>query len=120
MTVIESPGIYELDEATYHADRNLAPTLGRSLSSSGAKALLDCPARFAYQREHPVVKDAFDFGHVAHARLLGFGDEGVVVVVSVSALTALTTRGVFVAKLAGTISCPIAKPSATNEPDARV
>lgn len=80
MTLIDAPGVYELDEATYHADRNLAPTLGRSLSSSGAKALLDCPARFAWQREHPVVKDAFDFGHVAHARLLGFGDEGIAVI----------------------------------------
>lgn len=78
-TLIETPGIYELPEALYHADRHLASTLGRSLSSSGAKTLLDCPARFAYQREHPVVKDAYDFGHVAHARLLGHGGDVVVI-----------------------------------------
>ncbi len=76
---ISEPGFYDLDEATYHADKHLASTLGRSLSSSGAKAILDCPARFAWQREHPVVKDAFDFGSVAHTLLLGLGEDIVVV-----------------------------------------
>lgn len=77
--LVDAPGIYELPEDVYHGDRHLASTLGRSLSSTGAKTLLDCPARFAWQREHPVVKDAFDFGHVAHARLLGSGPEIVVI-----------------------------------------
>lgn len=80
MKLIDAPGWYDVPEATYHADRNLAPALGRSLSSSGAKTILDCPARFAWQRDNPVVKDAYDFGHVAHARLLGFGDEHITVV----------------------------------------
>lgn len=80
MTIlIEGPGIYDIGESEYHADQHLASTLGRSLSSSGAKTLLDCPARFAWQREHPVTKDAYDFGHVAHARLLGSGAEIVVI-----------------------------------------
>lgn len=73
--LVTEPGIYEIPEAAYHADRNLAPTLGRSLSSSGAKAILDSPARFAWQREHPVVKDAYDFGSAAHQYLLGGGPE---------------------------------------------
>lgn len=72
---IAEPGVYDVPEAEYHGDANLAPTLGRSLSSSGAKAILDCPARFAWQREHPIVKDAFDFGSVAHQILLGGGSD---------------------------------------------
>lgn len=76
---ISEPGFYDLPEDVYHADRHLAPTLGRSLSSSGAKTLLDCPARFAWQREHPVVKDAYDFGSVAHTLLLGLGEDIVVI-----------------------------------------
>ncbi len=71
--LVAEPGVYDIDEALYHADRSLAPHLGRSLSSTGAKTLLDSPARFAYQREHPVFKDAYDFGSVAHQLLLGGG-----------------------------------------------
>lgn len=72
MTIIDAPGLYpDLEESTYHADTNLVPALGRSLSSTGAKTILDSPARFAYQRQHPVVKDAYDFGHVAHSLILG-------------------------------------------------
>ncbi len=74
--IVDKPGLYpDLDEATYHADNALAPTLGRSLSSSGAKAILDCPARFAYQRQHPVQKDVYDFGAVVHGMLLGTGGD---------------------------------------------
>lgn len=61
--------VYDLDDATYHAD----PVPESSLSVSGAKTLLDCPARFAYEREHPKTSKAFDFGHAAHARVLGVG-----------------------------------------------
>lgn len=74
--LVTGPGLYPaLDEAAYHADTALAPELGRSLSSSGAKTILESPARFAYQRQHPVVKDAYDFGHVAHTMLLGSGGD---------------------------------------------
>ena len=69
MTITE-PGLYDVPEAEYHADRNLSPTLGRSLSSSGAKTILDCPARYQWEREHPKVKDVFDQGTIAHALIL--------------------------------------------------
>lgn len=62
------PGIYEdLDEQTYHADP--------ALSASGAKTLVrpGGPARYVYEREHPVHKDDYDFGHVAHRLTLGTG-----------------------------------------------
>ncbi len=61
------------DEA-YHRD----PVPGGSLSSTGARKLLppSCPARFAYEREHPPASsDAFDFGKAAHQLVLGDGPE---------------------------------------------
>jgi hypothetical protein len=70
------PGIYEdLDEATYHADKD-------SLSVSGAKKLLppSCPAIFKWQRDHgQPSKPAFDVGKAAHSLVLGTGAEVVVV-----------------------------------------
>lgn len=69
MTLITEPGVYELDEAEYHGD----PVPESSLSVSGAKRILDCPARFRWERDHPPVKSAFDFGHAAHAKVLGVG-----------------------------------------------
>lgn len=68
---ITRPGVYDLTELDYHAD----PVVGGSLSSSGARTLAnDCPARFAYQREHGR-KDtkAFDEGRAAHSLVLGEG-----------------------------------------------
>jgi hypothetical protein len=70
------PGVYDdLDEATYHADP--------ALSASGAKRLLppSCPARFKWERDNggrPNRRE-FDFGHAAHAAVLGVGLELVVV-----------------------------------------
>ena len=73
--IVTGPGIYrDLDEAVYHADTALVPHLGRSLSVSGAKLILDCPAKFAYRRDTgEQVKAVFDFGHVAHMLILGVG-----------------------------------------------
>lgn len=69
---ITQPGVYEMDDVTYHSD----PVPGGSLSCSGAKTLLppSCPARFAYEREYgrPDTK-AFDMGHAAHKLALGVG-----------------------------------------------
>lgn len=67
-------GVYtDLDEATYHADKG-------SLSASGAKRLLACPAKFHYERQHgQPPKREFDFGHAAHAKVLGVGAEIVTV-----------------------------------------
>jgi hypothetical protein len=70
-TTITGPGIYpDMTDAEYHAD----PVPEGSLSASGAKTLLDCPAKFNYRKlageEH---RDFFDFGKAAHAKLLGVG-----------------------------------------------
>ena len=65
------PGVYEMDEATYHQD----PVPGGSLSASGAKLLLppSCPALYAWRRDHPKVSAEFDFGTAAHKLVLGAG-----------------------------------------------
>lgn len=64
-----TPGIHnDVPEAEYHADRD-------SLSVSGAKVLLRSPAKFRWQQDHPVHKDAFDFGTAAHTKVLGIGAE---------------------------------------------
>ena len=61
------PGFYDgVEEHLYHAD----PV---SLSVSGAKTLLRSPARYRWQQEHRVHRDAFDFGSAAHALVLGVG-----------------------------------------------
>ena len=75
---VTEPGVYELDESVYHADA----VAGRSLSVSGCKRLLppSCPAMFAYERDFGrAPKAAFDFGHAAHAVVLGTGAPLVVV-----------------------------------------
>lgn len=76
---ITAPGVYDgIPNDVYHAD----PVPEGSLSSSGAKKLLppNCPARFAYEREHGrPPKAAFDFGSAAHKAVLGAGDDLVIV-----------------------------------------
>jgi hypothetical protein len=65
-------GVYDIPEDAYHRD----PVPGGSLSSSGARKLLppSCPARFAWEREHPPPpRDVFDFGTAAHSLVLGKG-----------------------------------------------
>ncbi len=71
MTVIDTPGVYAgIPEADYHAD----PWPGGSLSVSGAKTLLDLPARFRWQRQNPPEpKPEFLIGRAAHALVLGVG-----------------------------------------------
>lgn len=71
-TTITEPGIYDLSDEEYHAD----PVAGGSLSSTGARALLEPggPAKFHYQQRHPRASTkAFDIGHVAHTMALGVG-----------------------------------------------
>ena len=73
---ITEPGLYTLPETAYHADLSLTPTLGRSLSVSGAKTLLTDPARFLYERENGrPPKDVFDEGTLAHELILRGGDD---------------------------------------------
>ena len=66
------PGIYaDHDESAYHADP--------ALSQSQAKVLLQCPAKYRWQLDHPQApKAVFDVGHAAHAKVLGVGAEIVV------------------------------------------
>lgn len=75
---ITEPGVYDLPEAVYHSD----PVPGGSLSSSGARRILppSCPAIFRYEQLHGrPEKRQFDFGHAAHAEVLGCGAPLVVV-----------------------------------------
>lgn len=70
--VVTEPGVYTIPEDVYHAD----PVPGRSLSSSGARTLLppSCPAIFRHEQLHGRPdKRTFDFGHAAHAKVLGVG-----------------------------------------------
>src|SRR5690606_22465308 len=63
------PGI---DETEYHADP--------ALSQSGAKLLLESPARYRWQRDAGEQRrDVFDFGHAAHGKVLGEGRELVII-----------------------------------------
>lgn len=58
--------VRDLADSAYHR--------GPELSSTGAKTLLECPARFDWQRKHGTGhSDAFDFGTAAHTLILGAG-----------------------------------------------
>lgn len=68
---ITKPGIYpDVPDEVYHAD----PVEGGSLSSTGARRILHCPAKFRYEQDHPrPPKKEFDLGHAAHHLVLGVG-----------------------------------------------
>lgn len=71
---ITGPGVFELDNETYHAHP--------ALSSSGARKLLppSCPAIYRYERDHlPAPKKEYELGHAAHTLALGAGPELVLV-----------------------------------------
>lgn len=76
----KGPGLYTADELSledYH--RDVVP--GGSLSSSGARAILDpgCPAQFHYDRQHPKPPKAeFELGTAVHTEVLGSGPANVV------------------------------------------
>lgn len=70
---ISKPGIYDIEEANYHADTELADNFGPSLSSTDAKALLHAPALFQYRKQHREIKRVFDTGHAIHNLVLGVG-----------------------------------------------
>ncbi len=73
---ITQPGVYQVDEDTYHRDC----VAGGSLSSSGARRLLDCPAKFDWERRNPrPPKREFDLGHAVHTEILGVGSEFVLI-----------------------------------------
>lgn len=59
--------ITDMPEVEYHAHAG-------SLSQTGAKVLLDCPALFRWQADNPKPhRAAFDYGHAAHELVLGVG-----------------------------------------------
>lgn len=63
-------GVYDMPAEAYHAD----PVPGGSLSSSGARKLLQSPARFDHERRHPSESTkAMDLGTVVHQLVLGKG-----------------------------------------------
>lgn len=68
---ITEPGMYLIPEADYHAD----PVPGGSLSSTVARRILPpgCPALVRWETDHPVHKDCYDLGSVAHRLVLGVG-----------------------------------------------
>jgi len=70
---VTGPGMYDIPEETYHAD----PVPGGSLSSSGARRLLEAPpAVFDWERRHgKLATDAMAFGSAAHREVLGTGAE---------------------------------------------
>jgi hypothetical protein len=69
--IITEPGVYDLDAETYHAD----PVPGGSLSSSGARRLLQVPpARWRHEQEHPPAPTpAMILGTAVHSLVLGVG-----------------------------------------------
>lgn len=44
-----------------------------AISQSALKTILDCPARYVWEKANPVTKAAYDFGHVVHGMVLGVG-----------------------------------------------
>lgn len=71
--LVTEQGLYpDIPEAKYHAD----PVPGGSLSVSGAKLLLQAPAKFDYGRRHGGRHSkAMDTGTRVHAMVLGKGGE---------------------------------------------
>lgn len=58
----------QMSEADYHSRSEL--------SSTGARLLLESPAKFKHRQDHPQGgKRAFDVGSAAHAKILGVGDD---------------------------------------------
>jgi exodeoxyribonuclease VIII len=58
--------LYDLPDSAYHQRSEL--------SSTGARRILDSPARYRWYADHPEKpKQAFDLGSAAHAKILGVG-----------------------------------------------
>lgn len=63
--------VHGMSDEQYHAD----PVPGGSLSSTGARKLLDSPARFRWEQDHRMTSNAFDVGHAVHTLILGAGPQ---------------------------------------------
>lgn len=76
MTFITEPGVYSLPEDKYHRD----PVPGGSLSQSGAKRLLECPAKYLHEIGQPRTPTAaMEFGTAVHKLVFGVGQDVTVV-----------------------------------------
>ena len=77
MSAIAKSGVYDLPAEDYHRD----PVEGGSLSSAGARRLLDMPpARWQYERDHPTPPSAaMILGTAVHTLVLGAGPKVVAV-----------------------------------------
>lgn len=63
--------LYDLEESAYHARPEL--------SSTGARRLLESPAKFKWEQDHPRESTAtFDLGTATHSKILGVGSPAVV------------------------------------------
>lgn len=74
MTATKLHGVVDMTADAYHQHP--------ALSSSGARKLLppSCPAKFKYERDHGQPPRAeFDFGKAAHKRVLGAGEDVVII-----------------------------------------
>lgn len=69
MKPVTEPGVYDIPAEQYHAD----PVEGGSLSSTGARRLLDMPpARWKWEQEHPPAPTAaMILGTAVHSLVLG-------------------------------------------------
>ncbi|AHB31663.1 exonuclease VIII [Arthrobacter phage vB_ArS-ArV2] len=69
-----SPGIYEaISNTEYHKDPALGSTSLKTLATR-------TPAHWKWEAEHPVHKDVYDIGTVAHSLILEGDESGVVIV----------------------------------------
>lgn len=57
--------VFGMDELAYHARPEL--------SSTGVRQILDSPARFRWEQQHPRTALAFDVGSAVHTKVLGTG-----------------------------------------------
>src|SRR5690606_22820382 len=73
VSFIVTPGVYELPADVYHRD----PVEGGSLTSSGARRLLEMPpARWRHEQEHrPAPTPAMILGTAVHSMTLGVGEK---------------------------------------------
>jgi hypothetical protein len=73
---IPGVGVHDLTDEEYFA----GPLAQASLSSTGVRELLVCPAKFRHNQQHPrPPKAVFDEGHAFHRLVLGKGPELVTV-----------------------------------------
>lgn len=115
-----NPGAYAgIDELLYHSGA-FGPEEG-SLSSTGAKRILEAPAVYKWHKENTEPpKKVYDFGHIVHAEVLGTGLDIIEIPTSLlasngAASTKEAKRFIAEARLDGKI--PV-KPGELDEPQA--